>query len=125
MALLSMSKRTPAIHNIGRTMKKPKDVIILGIKYDILYFDNPAEVDRSKRTALWGQTDFWSRTIRIYDNGKPLEEIWQTILHEVIHGIASTLHIDDKVGDEDNLVDLLATGIIDTFIRNKWILLEE
>jgi len=54
---------------------KPNKVNILGIEYSITYLDKPSDVDIYKRESLWGQIDYWTRTIRIYDNGRPEEDI--------------------------------------------------
>ena len=103
-------------------MKKPDKVNILGIAYSIEYVDNPSDVDINKRKSLWGQIDYWTRTIRIYDDGvRPIEDTWQTILHEVLHGIASSLNLkvlEDDKGHET--IDLLALALTDVFFRNGW-----
>ena len=100
----------------------PKTVNILGIKYTIEYCDNPVEVDINKRESFWGQIDFWTRTIRIYRQDRPVEDIWQTLFHEIIHGLVERLHMkalqDNKDDDE---VDLLAMGLTDVLIRNEWL----
>jgi len=102
---------------------KPDKVNILGIEYSITYVDKPSDVDIYKRESLWGQIDFWTRTIRVYDSGQPLEDVWQTILHEVLHGIASALKLksldwtDDQKHDD---LDVLALAIADVLFRNDW-----
>lgn len=102
---------------------KPQSVNILGIEYKIEYHDNPANVDVYKRQSLWGQTDFWTRTIRIYDgSNRPIEDIWHTIFHEVIHGISEALHLKNLTKDENHdELDLLALAINDILFRNDWI----
>lgn len=100
-------------------MKKPKEINILGKIYKIIYVDNPAEVDIHRRESLWGQVDYWTRTIRIYDNGRNIEDIWESIIHESLHAIASLLKI--KLSKEENVVDLLAMGLTDMLFRNKLI----
>jgi hypothetical protein len=92
--------------------------------YSINYVDNPAEVDIYKRSSKWGQIDYWTRSIRIYDNGRAIEDIWQTILHEVIHGIAEALNLSALNADEAQ-IDLLALALSDIFFRNSWIRLED
>jgi len=94
-------------------------VNILGIQYAIEYCDNPAEVDLHKRKSLWGQIDYWTRTIRVYNNGRPMPDVWQTIFHEVIHGIVTALHMEVLADKEDD-VDLLALALMDVLERNEW-----
>lgn len=101
---------------------KPAKVNILGIEYTITYVDNPADVDIYKRESLWGQHDPWTRTIRIYDNGRPMSDIWETIWHEVLESLQSLLHLKaftdgDKGHDE---LDLTALAISDILFRNDW-----
>ena len=102
----------------------PDKVNILGIRYTIEYVDRPSDVDIFKRTSLWGQIDYWTRSIRVYNNGLSEEDVWGTILHEVIHGIVNALHIsrfdDDKANDD---IDLLAMALVDTAVRNGWVTL--
>jgi hypothetical protein len=105
-------------------MNKPTTVNILGKEYQIFYVDNPAEVDIYKRESLWGQIDYWTRTIRIYDNGSQDGDIWHNLWHEILHGIIDALHITDisSLGKdkENEIVDLLALGIMDVISRNYW-----
>jgi hypothetical protein len=104
---------------------KPDSVNILGIEYSITYCDNPSDVDRNKRDSLWGQIDYWERKIRIYENERTPEDILQTLLHEIIHGIDTALHMNlEEAGDLEDRVDLLALALADVLIRNKWIELD-
>ena len=100
---------------------KPTSVNILGCNYSIEYVDNPSNVDIYKRQSLWGQIDFWTRTIRIYDKDLSVEDVWQTLLHEIIHGICEQLHLR-KFKDKDNHddLDLLVLALMDVFFRNGW-----
>ena len=106
-------------------MKKPTSVVICGIPYKIQYVATPSEVDIFKRKSLWGQIDYWTRTIRVYDNGQPFEDVWQTIIHEVLHGLADALKLESLTNDDahDDL-DVLALGLADVMFRNKWIVEE-
>lgn len=106
-------------------MKLPDKINILGVEYKIEYVDNPAEVDMYKRKSLWGQIDYWTRSIRIYKRDRVMEDICQTLLHEILHGIVTELHLksldDEKNHDE---LDILALALTDVFIRNGWINIE-
>jgi len=97
-----------------------KKINILGNTYKIEYMDNPSEVDIFKRDSLWGQIDFWTRTIRVYKKDRTKEDIFETIIHEVIHGIAESLKLKSltKKENHDDL-SLLAIGLADTLTRNK------
>ena len=101
----------------------PETIDVLGIKYTVEYLEKPSDVDIDKRTALWGQVDFWTRSIRIYDGAgsRPAEDMWCTILHEVIHAICEALKLKDI--DEDN-TQLLALGLLNVLVDNKWMVLE-
>jgi len=101
-------------------MELPRRVVILGKPYTIEYVDNPAEVDTLKRKALWGQIDYWSRTIRVYKDKRELEDVWETIIHEVLHGILTELQIKALREQEDDIA-LLSLGLTDTLIRNGWL----
>lgn len=98
----------------------PTTVNILGVTYKIEYVDNPSEVDFFKREALWGQIDYWTRTIRVYKNKRPYEDVWQTIMHEVLHGIANALKMRLNNNDMHDELDLLALAIADVLFRNDW-----
>ena len=100
---------------------KPKKVNILGTVYTIEYLEKPADVDPQGREPLFGQIDYWDRTIRIYDNGRMDQDIWQALIHEILHGIGAALNLklnEEKMHDE---LDTLATALTDVFFRNKWI----
>ena len=103
-------------------MNKPDRVNVLGIEYKVIYVDNPAEVDRDKRRSLWGQVDYWERVIRIYDNGRPNEDVFQTLMHEILHAIDTALHLgvcDDDDGEDT--IDLIALALTDVLFRNDWL----
>ena len=78
-------------------MKKPTEVNILGITYKIEYVNSVSDVDIHRRESLWGQIDYWTHSIRIYDGDRSIESIWKTI------------------------VELLALGMADVLIRNGWL----
>jgi hypothetical protein len=100
---------------------KPEKVNILGVEYSITYVDKPSEVDIYKHESLWGQVDFWTRTIRIYDNGRPLEDIFQSVMHETLHAIAEELKLELRKNERHDELDLLALALTDVLFRNGWI----
>lgn len=97
---------------------KPTTLNILGIEYSILYVDKPSEVDIHGRDAAWGQIDYWTRSIRIYDKNRGIEDIWQTLMHEILHAIGETLHL--KINEEEmhNELDIIAVALTDVLMRN-------
>lgn len=98
-----------------------KKINIFSVEYTIEYCDKPSDVDINKRTSMWGQIDYWSRTIRIY-KGIQKTDIMVTIIHEVIHGIMDHLNLDTYITeDNEGFVDTLATGLVDTLMRNNLI----
>lgn len=102
-------------------MDKPNSVNVLGVEYKIEYTDKPSDVDLYKRASLWGQVDLWTRTIRIYDNGRPAEDVWQTIFHEIFHCIADELKLKALAKDENHdELDVLALAMTDVLFRNGW-----
>lgn len=102
-------------------MNKPDKVNILGVEYSIAYTDGPSEVDIYHRESLWGQIDYWTRTIRIYDNGRPFEDVFHTILHEILHGISDALKIELNKPERHDELDILALALTDVLFRNGWI----
>lgn len=106
---------------------RPTEVNIIGIRYTIEYVENASQVDIFNRKSLWGQIDPWTRSIRIYDNGNSDEDVWQTILHEVVHGIGDAFHIDELFGEDANerTVDMLARAFTDVLFRNNWLTLDQ
>lgn len=101
---------------------RPQRINILGVEYQVEYLDRPSDVDLFKRASLWGQTDYWTRTIRIYDNGRPGEDVWRAIFHEILHAVAESLKLKALSDDNNhNELDLLAFGITDVLFRNQWV----
>lgn len=100
---------------------KPTQVNILGKRYTIEYVNNPADVDLNKRDSLWGQIDYWTRSIRVYDKGRSAEDILETIIHEVLHGIADELKLNLRKDENHNELGILALAITDVLSRNGWI----
>lgn len=102
----------------------PTEIKLVDMVYKIEYCEKPSDVDIYKRSSLWGQIDYWTRTIRIYRTKDSNDgDTQQTILHELIHGIVDKFHIDqiEKHVDYEKIVDLLATGINSILIDNPGI----
>lgn len=100
--------------------KLPKEVKILHVTYKIKYVDNPSKVDLTERRSLWGQVDYWTRTIRIYSKGRPYEDIMQTLMHECVHAITSQQDIRDYKVNDEHFVDLFSMGMLSLLKENKF-----
>ena len=104
-------------------IKRPEQIKIFDVVYTVEYVEKPSDVDIFQRQSLWGQVDFWTRTIRIYANNRQESDVWQTVWHEVIHAICEKLDIDadgGKLGSNEKAIDLLATGINSVLLDNGW-----
>ena len=103
-------------------MIKPDNVNILGRNFAVEYVDNPSDVDSEHRKSLWGQYDSWAGVIRIY-TGVGDDEIFDTLLHETLHGIINRLKIKtiESAPDYEDVVSLLALGLADVLVRNGWL----
>jgi hypothetical protein len=102
---------------------KPDKINILGVDYSVTYVDKPSEVDIFHRHSYWGQVDYWTRSIRIFDKDVKDEDLLHSIIHEVLHAVINALkihQIEDNTDYED-IVDLLALGLADVLVRNSWL----
>jgi len=105
------------------TSKKalPATVNICGVIYDIIYFDKVIEVDDDGEDGLYGQIHYRKRKIRIFRGERPYGDIWQSIMHEILHGMGMALHLESfNKKDNHRELDLLATTLTDTLFRNGW-----
>ena len=76
-------------------MFRPDSVNIFGNIYPIKYCDTQIDVDINRKQEFYGQIDYPSQSIRVFDNGSLGDaEILSTILEEVIHGITESLGFD-------------------------------
>jgi len=107
-------------------VNKPDKINILGHIYNIEYCDKASDVDIHKREALWGQVDYWTRTIRVYVNSRTPEDISETIIHEIIEVLKEELCVDQLKGEDNHdAINLLAIGLNDTLIRNGFMNVRE
>ena len=100
---------------------RPKSVNILGTTYRIIYCDKPSDVDIFHRESLFGQIDYWTGTIRVFDNGTGDDRVWHTIIHEVLHGIGYALKLKLNEEEHHEELDTLSIALFDTFQRNGWL----
>ena len=106
-------------------MKLPETVMIAGVPHKVEYCTRASEVDINKRESLWGQIDFWTKTIRIYTKDNPYAAIFKVLLHEMIHGYGAEWDIKDlnpESEDTETKTDLLANLFFDLFISNPWLI---
>lgn len=103
----------------------PSTVNVLGVDYTITYVDKPSDVDIYRRKSLWGQVDYWTRSIRILAGDRPLQDVWISVVHETLHAIVDQLNIG-KLDEEDReeIVELLAMALVDVLVRNGWMEIE-
>ena len=102
-------------------MKLPATIKVLDVVYKNEYVNNVSEVDIFKRSTMWGQCDYWTRSIRIFASGLSESDIRQTLWHELLHALCEKLHIKAKEGDlrdDETAIDLLATGINSLLLEN-------
>jgi hypothetical protein len=104
-------------------MTRLNAVDILGLRYRITYVNSPSDVDINKHTSFWGQIDYWTRTIRIYQKGRSERDIFETLMHEVLHGIAERLNLKSleysvEKSDIHSDLDLLSIAITDVLCAN-------
>ena len=79
----------------------------------------------SQRESLFAQIDYWSLSIRVWDGGRPLIDIYQNLIHEILHWCGQDAHIKMlKDNDNHDELDLLATVLTDVLVRNGWLVLE-
>ncbi len=98
----------------------PAEVNVLGKKYEIIYCDNPIDVDIAGRKSLFGSTDFWERKIRVYSK-QTGEDMVDTVIHEILHIIDNDLNIRWNESDSEDSITLLALGLADVLMRNNWL----
>ncbi len=108
----------------GDNAMRPDTINILGKNIKVEYCEKVSDVDIFKRESLWGQYDPWTHTIRVYSNGRSEDATLSTLLHEILHVIATELHLsslDDSDEIKHNELDVLALALSDMLIRNNWL----
>lgn len=99
-------------------------VKLFDVTYRITYVDKPSEVDLQGRQALWGQVDYWTRTIRVLAGERSATDQRQTLWHEILHALCDKLHLQVTAGalvDDEHAIDLLATGVNTILLDNPWL----
>lgn len=100
---------------------RPSEVVVLGKVYTISYMDKPSDVDLFKRETMWGQIDYWTRSIRIYEGEFGDIDVWDTLIHEVLHAIGVELHLSLAKDEKHEELGMIALALADVMIRNGWL----
>ena len=105
----------------------PTKIKILDQIFKVTYSEKLSEIDCDGIIQAYGQTNFQTKTIRIY---RPKDfstaEVWNTIMHEAMHIILEIFKIcddDNKLNNaifEEKVTHLLATGINTMMIDNNF-----
>jgi len=98
---------------------KQYNIDICGIPYKVKYVDHCSKVNPRSPKPIQGEIDLWNREITIVDNDRSAQDIWQTILHEILHGIGYDFHLEmlENELNHDQL-DMLALAFMDFLFRN-------
>lgn len=116
---------------LKNTSKFPISVNVGGIIYKIIYTDKSSDTDVEGRQAIWGQIDYWTRTIRILQKNRTKDDILHTLFHEIIHAISQEyqlgleekeINIKNKGDDsESSFIDVFSLILFDTLTRNNFL----
>lgn len=100
-------------------MKIPEKIRIGGVDYDVKY-----EERLNNGTQLaYGHIDYEKALIRIDVNLMGHQGKCQTLLHEMLHGIAK--HFDLKVETDEDTIDQLAKGLYMVIVDNPDMFIRE
>jgi hypothetical protein len=112
-------------------MRLPRQVNVMGKIYRVEYTTGMVETDIDQRSAIWGQVDYHTRSIRVYrgtaDKPRQAGDVIETLLHEIIHAILQENKLLKdclKDGVDENFTDTLGVVLADTLVRNKLITVE-
>ena len=100
----------------------PNSINIFSVIYDVSYHLITTEVDSGKKKSLFGQVDYWDRTIRIYYKDRTIEDVFMTLLHEILHVVDDDLEMGLFEGEyREKKINILTTALFDTLKRNNWL----
>jgi len=102
---------------------KPDVLNICGIPYKIRYCQHESDVDSERDKPFLGYINYKTQTINVYDKNCNIEFIWNTIMHEVLHGIAESV-CAKAFNDNEAELEPIARGLTDFLFRNDLIKLE-
>ena len=93
-------------------MKIPDKVRIGGVDYAVKYEER---LNNGVRLA-YGHIDYEKALIRISSEMQTEQGECQTLLHEILHGIAR--HFELAVGEDEDTIDKLAKGLYMVIVDN-------
>lgn len=94
-------------------MKIPDKVRIGGVDYTVGYEERLMDDDGQ---GLCGQISYRNGTIKLDPNVQDEQGKKQTLLHEILHGIAE--HFDLPVRTDEDTIDKLAKGLYMVIVDN-------
>lgn len=95
----------------------PEQVNILGRTFKVRYVKTYNDVDIDRKDGLTGQCAFDRQTISILAGGRPVDAVFQTLMHEVLHAV---LAICNANVPEDRH-EMVSHALADTLVRNGFI----
>lgn len=95
---------------------KLNKVKILGKTYKITYPPTMEAVNTVNKEPMFGEFRFVEESIKVYNGLKEFDRL-QVLLHEITHGISTTLELDLN----EHQVDMIALGFANVLIDNKLI----
>lgn len=115
--------KRPSAAVVARQIGLPRKITILGTDYKLNYVNEPAQTDSLGRQSHLGSIDWWTSTINIYIGDRSPDAIKKVIFHEIVHGVIMEFQVNEyaEVPEEihERVVESIATGLYDTFKRNK------
>lgn len=103
------------MNDIYKKLEFPKEVNIMGIDYKIVLVDKVVD-DNYPNKSLAGLIKYSKAEIHIWevlDNAQK----WQTLFHEMLHGIFDANHLE---GGSEETIDLVANGLMCGFFNSNW-----
>jgi hypothetical protein len=122
---------------LARSPKKykglPSEISVCGIPHTITYINEEGGCDEGSAPYV-GLYDLDKKAILVYTKNKPLPEVLDTLLHEILHGIVITMQLtsldfsEAKSAEESSRrhrdLARLATLLADTLVRSGLIKLQ-
>lgn len=100
----------------------PQSIKILDSVYTIKYVNSTKKVNPSGKEDLDGLWDPKAQTITLFLNKKSMNEVWQTLWHELLHAVVGKMWIQEieKSKNEERIIDLLALGVSSIIADNDF-----